>query len=58
MFRKDSQYQFEEAWDYASHLQHLQSILVEIDTIGAPNEPTMICYFQEGLKPFIKVEME
>ena len=48
----------EEARDYASHLQHFQSILIEIGTIGAPNEPTMICYFQEGLKPLIKVEME
>ena len=44
-FRRDSQYQLEEAQDYASHLQHLQSILIEFGTIGGPNEPIIICYF-------------
>ena len=44
-FRRDSQYQLEKARDYASHLQHFQSILVRFGTIGAPNEPTIICYF-------------
>ena len=48
----------EEAQDYTSYLQHLQLILIEFGTIEAPNEPTMICYFQQGLKPYIKVEME
>ena len=57
-FRRDSQYQLKEARDYASHLQHLQLILVKFGTIEAPNEPMIICYFQEGLKPSIKVEME
>ena len=57
-FRRDSQYQLEEARDWASHLQHLQSILAEFDSIGAPDELTMICYFREGLKPSIKVEIE
>ena len=57
-FRMDSQYQLEEAWDYASHLQHLQFILVEFGIIGALNELTMICYFQENFKPSIKVEMK
>ena len=57
-FKRDSQYQLEEARDYASYLQYLQSILVEFGTIGAPNEPTMICYFQEGLKPSIKVKIK
>ena len=47
-----------EAQDWASHLQHLQSILAEFDTVGAPDESTMICYFWEGLKPSIKVEIE
>ena len=49
------QYQLEKAWDYASYLQHLQLILVEFSTIRAPNELTIICYFQEDLKPSIKV---
>ena len=55
-FRRDSQYQLKEAWDWASHLQHLQSILSEFDR--TPDELTMICYFREGLKPSIKVEMK
>ena len=57
-FRRDSQYQLEEAKDWASHLQQLQSILSEFDPIRSPNKLTMICYFREGLKPSIKVEME
>ena len=57
-FRRDSQYQLEEAQDWASHLQHLQSILAEFDSVGAPDKLTMIRYFWKGLKPFIKVEMK
>ena len=57
-FRRDSQYQLEEARDWASHLQHLQSILSEFDPIQTPDKLTMICYFREGLKPSIKVEIE
>ena len=57
-FRRDSQYQLEEARDWASHLQHLQSILAKFNTVGAPHESTMICYFWKGLKPSIKVEIE
>ena len=41
-----------------SHLQYLQSILSEFDLIRTPDKLTMICYFQEGLKPSIKVKME
>ena len=57
-FRKNSQHQLEEAQDYASYLQHSQLILVEFGTIGAPNKPTIICWFQESLKPSIKIEMK
>ena len=57
-FRRDSQYQLEEARDWASCLQHLQSILLEFDSIRTPNELTMIYYFREDLKPSIKVEIE
>ena len=57
-FRRDSQYQLEEARDWAFHFQYLQSILSEIDSIRTPDKLTMICYFREGLKPSIKVEME
>ena len=57
-FRRDSQYQLEEARNWASHLQHLQSILSEFDPIRTPNKLTIICYFQEDFKPSIKVKME
>ena len=57
-FRRDSQYQSESVLDWASHLEHLQSILLEFDADGAPGEPTMIRYFREGLRPSIRVEMQ
>ena len=44
-FKRDSQY------------QHLQSILMEFDPAAAPTESTMVRYFEEGLKPSIKAEM-
>ena len=55
--KRDSQYQLEEVYDWASHLKHLQSILLEFDPVAAPTEVTMVWYFEEGLKPSIKVEM-
>ena len=39
-------------------LEHLQSILIEFDADGAPEEPALIQCFQEGLKPLIKAQME
>ena len=56
--RRDSQYQQEEVQDWASHLEHLQSILIEFDADGAPEESTLIRYFRDGLKPSIKAQME
>ena len=44
--------------DWATHLEHLQSILLEYDPAGAPGEPTMLRYFREGLRPSIRVELE
>ena len=44
-FRRDSQYHLEEAQDWASHLEHLPSILTEFDPFRTPNELTIICYF-------------
>ena len=55
-FRRDSQYQLEEAQDWVSRLQHLQSILSEFDQTS--DELTIICYFRKGLKPSIKGKME
>ena len=57
-FRRDSQYQLEETQDWASHLQHPQSIVSEFDSIQIPDELTIICYFRKSFKPFIKVEIE
>ena len=54
----DSQYQIEEVQDWASHLEHLQSILVEFDVDGALGKSNLIQFFQEGLKPLIKAQME
>ena len=57
-FKRDSQYQLEKVYDWASHLEHLQSILLEYDPVAAPTEVTMVRYFEEGLKPSIKAEMD
>ena len=55
---RDSQYQQEEVQDWASHLEHLQSILIEFDADGAPEDSALIRYFREGLKPSVKAQME
>ena len=44
--------------DWASYLEHLQPLLLEFDANEASGEPTMIRYFQEGLKPSIRIEMQ
>ena len=56
--KKDSQYQLEEVYDWASHLEHLQSILIEFGPVATPTESTMVRCFGGGLKPFIKAEMD
>ena len=48
----------EKVYDWASHLEHLQSILIEFDPLAAPTESTMVRYFEEGLKPSIKAEID
>ena len=55
--KRDSQYQLKEVYDWASHLEHLQLILLEFDPVAAPTEVTMVRYFEEGLKLSIKAEM-
>ena len=57
-FRRDFQYQLEEARDWASDLQYLQSILSEFDHIRTTNELTLIYSFRESLKTSIKFEIE
>ena len=44
--------------DWAAHLEYLQSILLEYNPIGAPGEPTILRYFQKGLRPSIRVQLE
>ena len=53
----DSQYQLKEVYDWASYLEHLQSILMEFDPAAAPTELMIVRYFEKGLKPSIKAEM-
>ena len=57
-FRRDSQYQAESVLDWATHLEHLQSILLEYDPVGAPTKPTKLRYFRKSLKPFVLAELE
>ena len=44
--------------DWTAHLEHLQSILLEYNPVGAPTKPTMLRYFRKGLKPSILAELE
>ena len=44
--------------DWAAHLEHQQSILLEYDLVGALTKHTMLRYFREGLKPSILAELE
>ena len=56
--KRDSQYQLEEIQDWASYLEHLQSILVKFDADGALVKSNLIQFFREGLKPLIRAQME
>ena len=56
--KRDSQYQDKLVQDWAAHLEYLQSILIEFDSECAPEEGTMIWYFQKGLRPSVRVKME
>ena len=57
-FRRDSPYQAESVLDWATYLEHLQSILLEYDPAGVPEEPTILRYFRKGLRPFIQVKLD
>ncbi len=52
--KQDSLYQQEEVLDWIAHLEHLQAVLKEFDSTGAPNKTTLIYYFQKGLFPSIQ----
>ena len=55
---RDSQYQNEEVWDWATHLKHLQFIFLEFNIKRARNEDVLICHFWKGLKPSIYGQIE
>ena len=57
-FRQDFQYQAESVLDWAAHLKHLQSILLEYDLVGALTKPTILRYFREGLKLSVLTKLE
>ena len=56
--KRDSQYQLEEVYDWAFHLEYLQSILMEFNLAAIPTKSTMVRYFEEGLKPSIKAKID
>ena len=57
-FKQDFQYQAESILDWAAHLEHLWSILLEYDPVGAPTKLIMLRYFRKGLKPSVLVELK
>ena len=57
-FRQDFQYQAKSVLDWVAHLEHLQSILLEYDPVGAPIKSTMLRYFREGLTPSVLAELK
>ena len=57
-FKWDSQYQLEKIYKWASHQEHLHFILMEFDLAAAPTESTIVRYFEKGLKPSIKAEID
>ena len=56
--KRDSQHQQEEILDWAAHLEHLQAVLREFDPDSAPTGRIMIRCFLEGLKPFVRAQMD
>ncbi len=44
--------------DWAAHLEHLQAVLKEFDSIAAPNKETLIRYFRKGLHPSIRAQLD
>ncbi len=53
--KRDAQYQLEEVRDWAAHLKHLQSILLEFDANNALGEDQLGRTFYDGLRPSIKL---
>ena len=43
---------------WAAYLEHLQSILLAYDSVGAPAKSTILKYFQEDLRPSILAKLQ
>ena len=56
--KRDSQYQQEDVLDWAAHLEHLQAVLKEFDSVAAPNDDSLIQYFREGLQSSIRAQLD
>ena len=56
--KRDSQYQQKNVLDWAAHLENLQVVLREFDSVAAPNKDIMIRYFREGLQPSIEAWLD
>lgn len=55
--RRDTQQQVEELRYWVAHLEHLQSIILEFDTINTPREDQLGRTFYNGLRPLIKLSI-
>lgn len=45
-------------FDLTAHLEHLQSILLKYNPIGAPTEPILLRYFWKDLRPSILAKLQ
>ena len=39
--------------DWPTYLKYLQIVIKEFDLAAVPNKEVLICYFRDGLRPFI-----
>ncbi len=53
--RGDAQHQLEEVQDWATYLEHLQSIHLEFDANNAPKKSQLGQSFYNSLRPLIKL---
>lgn len=53
----DSQYQLEKIIDWAAYLEHFQAVFKEFNTNAAHSNNLLISYFQDGLRPSIRAQI-
>ena len=56
--KRKSQYQLEKVLNWVAYLEHLQVVFWEFDPAATPNNKIMIWYFQKGLKPSIRAQLD